>query len=260
MSEIEQGLNSLSVSFVETLYANYLRDAESVSPDWRHYFDELSHGNGNPNGAGNGCGGNSREKVGGNGNGKSAGAVASNGGVQLGPDFRPTSFFAAPPVGDRRGQQRPLPQLFNRARRIARFARPQPPRPTAEDSATQESLQMAVLQDRVDQLVRAYRVRGHLVAQVDPLGLPRPELPELDPRTYHFTRRRSDLPRFPPTRSKSPQVMTLRRVIELAAESLTAGRSAMHQFMHIDDLKVCQWLQVRMEGSENRLVFACRRE
>src|SRR5947209_9847170 len=43
MSTDEQRLNSLSVEFVEGLYADYLRDAESVSPDWRHYFEELSH-------------------------------------------------------------------------------------------------------------------------------------------------------------------------------------------------------------------------
>ena len=32
----------------------------------------------------------------------------------------------------------------------------------------------AVRQDQVDALVRAYRVRGHMIAKIDPLGLPRP--------------------------------------------------------------------------------------
>src|SRR5262249_36149582 len=35
---------------------------------------------------------------------------------------------------------------------------------------------IAVLQDRLDQLVRAYRVRGHMVAGLDPLGMPRPSV------------------------------------------------------------------------------------
>src|SRR4051812_34263909 len=37
-----------------------------------------------------------------------------------------------------------------------------------------------VLQERVDQLVRAYRERGHLEAQLDPLGMQRARVPELD--------------------------------------------------------------------------------
>src|ERR1051325_4178889 len=40
------------------------------------------------------------------------------------------------------------------------------------------------LQDRVSQLIRAYRVRGHIIAQIDPLGIPRPTPPELDPAYY----------------------------------------------------------------------------
>ena len=51
---------------------------------------------------------------------------------------------------------------------------------------------------RAIQLVRAYRVIGHLAADLDPLGLsPRPRLPQLDPNFYGFhdvdlDRRRDD--------------------------------------------------------------------
>src|SRR6187200_1761969 len=34
-------------------------------------------------------------------------------------------------------------------------------------------------QDRVDQLIRVYRMRGHIIAQIDPLGFNRPTPPEL---------------------------------------------------------------------------------
>src|SRR6185503_14677310 len=41
---------------------------------------------------------------------------------------------------------------------------------------------------RALQLIRAYRVRGHLEADLDPLGLEqRSQVPELDYRTYGFT-------------------------------------------------------------------------
>jgi len=36
--------NSFSLPFVETLFQDYLRDPESVPPDWRHYFQGLSDG------------------------------------------------------------------------------------------------------------------------------------------------------------------------------------------------------------------------
>jgi 2-oxoglutarate dehydrogenase E1 component len=41
---------------------------------------------------------------------------------------------------------------------------------------------IAALQDRLDRIVRSYRVRGHLIARIDPLGRPRPHYAELDPR------------------------------------------------------------------------------
>src|SRR5512145_529477 len=44
--------------------------------------------------------------------------------------------------------------------------------------------QSAALQDRVSQLIRNYRVRGHIVARVDPLGCLPPEPPELGLEFY----------------------------------------------------------------------------
>ena len=41
--------------------------------------------------------------------------------------------------------------------------------------------------ERVEQLIRAYRVRGHMLAKVDPLGLrAHPQLPELELSHHHF--------------------------------------------------------------------------
>jgi 2-oxoglutarate dehydrogenase E1 component len=107
----------------------------------------------------------------------------------------------------------------------------------------------AVLQDRVDQLIRAYRVRGHMIAAIDPLGLPRPEQPELDPGYYGLGA--ADLARkFSARTIQGPDVMTLGDII--ARLRNTYCRSIGVQFMHIDDPVVKNWLQERMEGSENR--------
>jgi 2-oxoglutarate dehydrogenase E1 component len=212
MSSVDERPNTLSLEFVEALYADYLRDAESVSPDWRHYFDELSHAGGN--------------------------------GAKLAPSFRPSPkpLPAARPAS---GPDVAVPPSLPAASRASRAF------PVLADEA--EAIEVALLQDRVDQLVRAYRVRGHLVAQVDPLGLPRPELPELDPKTYGFTE--ADMDRsFSTDTIEGTQVMTLRRILERLRN--TYCRSIGVQFMHMDDLTVRHWLQVRMEGSENRLTLS----
>ncbi|MCX7916275.1 MAG: 2-oxoglutarate dehydrogenase E1 component, partial [Verrucomicrobiae bacterium] len=47
--------------------------------------------------------------------------------------------------------------------------------------------QTALWQHRVDLLIRAYRVRGHIAARVDPLSDFVPYAPELDPQYYGFT-------------------------------------------------------------------------
>jgi 2-oxoglutarate dehydrogenase E1 component len=108
----------------------------------------------------------------------------------------------------------------------------------------------AVLQDRVYLLTRIYRVRGHRIAQVDPLGLPQPTPPELKPEFFGFTDADMDLPVYSETfQYEGP--MTLGRLLERLRN--TYCRSIGVQYMHIDDLIVRRWLQRRMESTENRL-------
>ncbi|HTU25483.1 MAG TPA: 2-oxoglutarate dehydrogenase E1 component [Pirellulales bacterium] len=191
--EAEPSPNSLSLGFIESLYADYLADPASVSADWRRYFKQLT-------------------------NGSHGGAIP-----QPGPSFRPSSLFNPP------------------GRRSA-----------AADERPRE-FETALLQDRLDQLVRAYRVRGHMLANLDPLGMPRQSQPELDPEYYGFTEADMDRP-FSTDTIRGPDVLTLRRI--LARLRNTYCRSIGVQFMHMDDLSVRQWLQDRMEGTENRLPLA----
>ncbi len=230
MNDVQQQVGSLSLEFVEGLLVDYLRDPDSVSPDWRNYFDEMTHGVGST-GMIVAHAGNSH----GNGNGRGYGSDGAAV-TQIGPSFRPSSLFSPPRV---------IPSLSAERAKA---------KPSAPDS---DQWHIAELQDRVDQLIRAYRVRGHLVAQIDPLGLPRPELPELDPKFYGFTE--ADLDREYSTATiEGPQSMTLRRIIERLRN--TYCRSIAVQFMHMDDLRVRQWLQERMEGTENRCKLTRREQ
>ncbi|MCA9549208.1 MAG: 2-oxoglutarate dehydrogenase E1 component [Myxococcales bacterium] len=104
-------------------------------------------------------------------------------------------------------------------------------------------------QDRVDQLIRAYRVRGHLLADLDPLGLPKEVYPELNPAYYGFQQQDLDM-LFSSTTIPGRPVMRLRDII--AHLRKTYCRSIGVQFMHIDDIKIKMWLQDRMEAAQNR--------
>ncbi|HEY2250854.1 MAG TPA: 2-oxoglutarate dehydrogenase E1 component, partial [Planctomycetaceae bacterium] len=125
---------------------------------------------------------------------------------------------------------------------------PAGPAPSAATSAFDD----AALQERVGRLMQAYRVRGHIVAHIDPLGLPRPEPAELDPEFYGLTE--IDLGRQIATSTgPNPEVRTVRRVVREMRN--TYCRFIGVQFMHIDQLLVRKWLQHRMERSENRLTL-----
>lgn len=121
---------------------------------------------------------------------------------------------------------------------------------THAKSVRDEALWLAQMQDRVDNLVREYRVRGHLMAKLDPLKLPRAKTPELDPESYGLTE--PDLNRaFTCENLKYVNGRTLGDIVTKLRN--TYCRSIGAQFMHIDNRTIRDWLQRRMESCENRL-------
>src|ERR1044071_5099591 len=139
---------------------------------------------------------------------------------RFGPSFRPSSIFTPPSTRQTAiAKQRVDPEI-------------------------------AALQDRVYLLIRLYRVRGHRIARVDPLGLPQPVPPELEPEFFGFTDSDMDLPVFSQTFQYNGP-LTLGTLLERLHN--TYCRSIGVQYMHIDDLKIRRWLQQRMEPTENRI-------
>lgn len=122
--------------------------------------------------------------------------------------------------------------------------------PSISTSTIPDALWLARMQERVDQLVREYRVRGHLMAKLDPLGLSRKGPPELDPKSYGLTE--EDLRR--PFTGPDIQYTTGRTLADIIEKLRnTYCRSIGAQFMHIDNRTIRDWLQRRMESTENRL-------
>ena len=137
------------------------------------------------------------------------------------------------------------------------------PRPPDESSifgaraAEGGGFDLAVVQDRVDQLVRAFRVRGHMAALLDPLGLPRRGHPELNYRHYGLTP--ADLERdFSAATLSGPKVLPLKDILS-RLEKTYCGHIGV-QFMHIDDLRIKSWLQTKMESSQNQLSLSRERQ
>jgi len=106
----------------------------------------------------------------------------------------------------------------------------------------------AELHQRLDRLIRNFRVRGHRVAELNPLGREPFEVAEIDPAFYGFSEADMARPVLPTTFHGAK---TVGEVIDGLRATYT--RSIGAQFMHIDDLKVRMWLQNRMERTRNRL-------
>ena len=96
-------------------------------------------------------------------------------------------------------------------------------------------------------MIRVYRVRGHLEAKLDPLGLtvPKPH-PELDPATYGFTEADMDRPIFIDN-VLGRETATPREILEVLRQTYCGPIGV--EYMHIQDPAQKDWLQKRIEGA-----------
>ncbi|MEM9368957.1 MAG: thiamine pyrophosphate-dependent enzyme, partial [Planctomycetota bacterium] len=204
-------MNSYSLDYIDDLYVQYVRDPSSVSDTWRQYFEQFMVGTTAPPTA---------ER-------SSSGKSAASG---------PTASVGSPSA--------------SRQTALANGATEPDQHGSTGDQHVDQALWLARIQDRVDQLVREYRVRGHLVAQLDPLGLFKHQCPELSPTSHGLSDH--DLARpFDSSILENVSGGTLDAILQKLQS--TYCRSIGAQFMHIDNRNIRDWLQKRMETTENRL-------
>jgi len=102
-------------------------------------------------------------------------------------------------------------------------------------------------------LIRAYRIRGHLAADLDPLGMrDTSHLVELDPRTYGFTDADLDRPIFLDN-VLGLEIATMREILAIVKRTY-CGTFAL-QYMHISDPEQAAWLKERIEGFGKEITF-----
>ncbi|MEN9410643.1 MAG: 2-oxoglutarate dehydrogenase component [Pseudomonadota bacterium] len=121
-------------------------------------------------------------------------------------------------------------------------------------SLTDAQVQRAVLDSiRALMIIRAYRIRGHLVADLDPLGMRDQKLhPELDPASYGFTEADLDRPIFI-DKVLGLEMASMRQIIEIVRRTY-CGTFAL-QYMHISDPEQAAWLKERIEGYGKEIAF-----
>jgi len=101
-------------------------------------------------------------------------------------------------------------------------------------------------QDAVDQLIRAYRVRGHLCADLNPLRPVREYHPALLPEHYGFSVEDEELT-FSSRTIPGTSYMNLRQIVDHMRRSYCGSIGI--QYMHIDDLEIKDWIQEQLEGA-----------
>ncbi len=213
-----------NAAFVEDLYTRYGADPAGVPADWRAYFDALHEG--------------PREIA--------AAAAEPSWTRPAAPTARPDWMSALdglwPAVEAKTGAA-----VKARAETAAKAQGAPAPSSQAVRAATLDSV-------RAIMMIRAYRIRGHLAASLDPLGLePRGDTAELDPATYGFAEGDMDRPIFLDF-VLGLETATLREILAILRRTYCGTMGV--QYMHISDPEQKAWIQDRIEGKDKEIVFS----
>ncbi len=129
--------------------------------------------------------------------------------------------------------------------------------PASGAPASAAEIRQATLDSlRAIMLIRAYRIRGHLKANLDPLGLEAPEPhPELDPNHYGFTDDDWDRPIFI-NYVLGLESATLRQIVSILEDTYCGSIGV--EYMHMQDPDQKQWIQARIEQIRNQTEFTSR--
>ncbi len=124
----------------------------------------------------------------------------------------------------------------------------------ANITLSNDAVERAVLDSiRAIMIIRAHRIRGHLVADLDPLGLRNEKIhPELDPKSYGFKDEDLDRPIFIDN-VLGLQIASMREIVDLVRRTY-CGTFAL-QYMHISDPEQSAWLKERIEGYGKEIKF-----
>ncbi len=223
-------LHGVNAAYVEEMQALYEQNPGAVSDEWRLFFQSLGE------------------------TGRAAGREDGNGashGPSHGPSWgRPLAEIEAAGnaellgalTGDYQGAERQIREKIQARAHAGGYELSM----AAGLRATQDSI-------RALMLIRAYRVMGHLAADLDPLELAERKVhKELKPDTYGFTEADLDRPVFI-DKVLGLETATVRQILRILRR--TYCRHIGVEFMHITSPAQKAWLQQRIEGEEKDIRF-----
>ncbi|MDB5737903.1 MAG: 2-oxoglutarate dehydrogenase component, partial [Sphingomonas bacterium] len=211
----EIDIAGVSPAFVEDLYRRYRADAGSVDPTWGSYFSGLEQSVSGPSWAR--------------------------------PNWPPTETDALT-AGLDPTQMAPAPKPAKPGKPALAAEAPT----TRTDTATIEAAALDSI--RAMMLIRTYRVRGHLAADLDPLGLARRDLPaDLSPAYHGFTDADLDRPIYLGGQLGMERA-TVREIVDILCRNY-CGHVGL-EYMHIGDVEERRFLQERMEGRDKAITFS----
>ena len=210
-------LHGTNAPYIEELYAAYRESPSKVTDEWRKFFAALKDDNSRPAMEPHGP------------SWQRAGRPAA-----VGAEADLVSALS----GDWGGVQRHIGERIQERAQTSGAELS----PTLALRATQDSI-------RAINMIRAYRVSGHLAANLDPLGLAERKEPlELKPLTWGFTDSDLDRPIFIDNLLPDVEIASVRQIIEIMRATYCGHIGV--EYMHITDLAERRWIQRRIEGKE----------
>ncbi len=106
---------------------------------------------------------------------------------------------------------------------------------------------------RAIMLIRAYRIRGHLISNLDPLSIQKKEEhPELKPESYGFTKKDFNRKIFLDG-VLGLQYADLNQILKILKKTYCSNIG--YEFMHMGDPDEKAWIRDRIEGPEKNIFF-----
>ena len=219
-----------NADYIEELYARYEDDPNSVDPQWRDFFAQLKD---NPADVKKNAAGPSWQRR--------NWPIAANGELVSALDGNWAEVEKH--VTDKLKGKAAKGELGGELKGAAGA------------TLTQEELTQAARDSvRAIMMIRAYRMRGHLHANLDPLGIAKPleDYNELSPANYGFTEADYDRPIFLDN-VLGLEFGTIRQMLEILTRTYCSTLGV--EFMHISDPEEKAWIQERIEGADKEITF-----
>jgi 2-oxoglutarate dehydrogenase E1 component len=216
LSSFLQGTNA---AYIDDLYARYEQDPASVDPEWQEFFKSLKD--------------------------TPADVKKNAEGASWGRDnwpLAPRDELTSALDGNWATVEKAV------GTKLAAKAQARGAESSAADvhQATRDSV-------RALMLIRAYRMRGHFHAKLDPLGIEPPrDREELDPRSYGFVEADFDRKIFL-DHVLGLEYATLREIVALCERTYCQTLGV--EFMHITNAAQKAWIQERIEGPDKEISF-----